>query len=224
MTPSPSATELPPLPLPPIAGRRWRCSPAPSGDHNPIHIDLDVARAAGLDDVFAHGMLSHGLPRAGCSPDGLPQQRIRSFRVRFAAITPVHARPTCTGRVVAVDGDDGDARTVRARSPTAPPPSPATPSSPPAERDTHGNARAARSPSSPAPAAASGGRSRSSSRREGAAVVVNDLDAEPAKETVADIERAGGRAVACPGSVTEPDFAERSCGRPSTPSAASTSS
>ena len=29
-----------------------------SGDHNPIHIDLDVARSAGLDDVFAHGMLS----------------------------------------------------------------------------------------------------------------------------------------------------------------------
>ena len=29
-----------------------------SGDHNPIHVDLDFARAAGMDDVFAHGMLS----------------------------------------------------------------------------------------------------------------------------------------------------------------------
>ena len=28
-----------------------------SGDHNPIHIDLDFVRKAGLDDVFAHGML-----------------------------------------------------------------------------------------------------------------------------------------------------------------------
>ncbi|MGW6457527.1 MaoC/PaaZ C-terminal domain-containing protein, partial [Streptomyces sp. NPDC055078] len=28
-----------------------------SGDHNPMHIDLDVARSAGSDDVFAHGML-----------------------------------------------------------------------------------------------------------------------------------------------------------------------
>lgn len=45
--------------------------------------------------------------------------------------------------------------------------------------------------------------------REGAAVVVNDLDAEPAKETVAAIEAAGGRAVACIGSVTEDGFAER---------------
>lgn len=42
---------------------------------------------------------------------------------------------------------------------------------------------------------------------EGAAVVVNDLDAEPAKETVAEIEKAGGRAVAYPGSVTADDFA-----------------
>ncbi|MEU6578913.1 SDR family oxidoreductase [Streptomyces sp. NPDC046805] len=44
---------------------------------------------------------------------------------------------------------------------------------------------------------------------DGAAVVVNDLDAEPAKETVAAIEAAGGRAVACVGSVTEKGFAER---------------
>ena len=43
---------------------------------------------------------------------------------------------------------------------------------------------------------------------EGAAVVVNDLDAEPAKETVAAIEAAGGKAVAVPGSVTAPGFAE----------------
>lgn len=42
----------------------------------------------------------------------------------------------------------------------------------------------------------------------GAAVVVNDLDAEPAKETVAAIEAAGGRAVAHVGSVVEDGFAE----------------
>jgi 3-oxoacyl-[acyl-carrier protein] reductase len=44
---------------------------------------------------------------------------------------------------------------------------------------------------------------------EGASVVVNDLDAEPAKETVAAIETAGGNAVECWGSVTEEGFAER---------------
>ncbi|MGE4281854.1 MAG: SDR family NAD(P)-dependent oxidoreductase [Magnetospirillum sp.] len=44
---------------------------------------------------------------------------------------------------------------------------------------------------------------------EGAAVVVNDLDAGPAEETVADIVAHGGKAVPCVGSVTSPDFAER---------------
>ena len=44
---------------------------------------------------------------------------------------------------------------------------------------------------------------------DGAKVVVNDLDAGPAKETVAAIEAAGGTAVVCAGSVTEDGFAER---------------
>jgi 3-oxoacyl-[acyl-carrier protein] reductase len=44
--------------------------------------------------------------------------------------------------------------------------------------------------------------------REGASVVVNDLDAEPAAETVAKIVADGGSAVACVGSVLEEDFAE----------------
>jgi len=44
---------------------------------------------------------------------------------------------------------------------------------------------------------------------EGARIVVNDLDAEPAQETVQAIRDAGGQAVACIGSVAAPDFADR---------------
>jgi len=44
---------------------------------------------------------------------------------------------------------------------------------------------------------------------EGARVVVNDLDQAPADETVALVREAGGAAVPCIGSVTEPGFAER---------------
>lgn len=44
---------------------------------------------------------------------------------------------------------------------------------------------------------------------EGARVVVNDLDSEPAAETVAAIINAGGEAIACVGSVTDTDFGER---------------
>ena len=44
---------------------------------------------------------------------------------------------------------------------------------------------------------------------EGARVVVNDLDKEVAYQVVEEIRKTGGEAVACPGSVTAPDFAER---------------
>ena len=47
---------------------------------------------------------------------------------------------------------------------------------------------------------------------EGARIVVNDLDAAPAEETVQAIIAAGGQAVACVGSVSAPDFAERFVG------------
>ncbi len=44
---------------------------------------------------------------------------------------------------------------------------------------------------------------------EGARVVVNDLDDEPAREAVQAIRDIGGQAVACVGNVGAPDFAER---------------
>jgi 3-oxoacyl-[acyl-carrier protein] reductase len=44
---------------------------------------------------------------------------------------------------------------------------------------------------------------------DGASVVVNDLDEVPAKQTVDAIQAAGGKAVACAGSVTDDGFAER---------------
>ena len=43
---------------------------------------------------------------------------------------------------------------------------------------------------------------------EGARVVVNDLDDGPGGETVAEIEAAGGTAIACSGDVTKDGFAE----------------
>ena len=43
----------------------------------------------------------------------------------------------------------------------------------------------------------------------GALIVVGDLDAGPAEETVAAIAAAGGRALALPGDVTDPVYADR---------------
>ena len=44
---------------------------------------------------------------------------------------------------------------------------------------------------------------------EGARVVVNDLDEEPAEETLELLRSTGAEAVSCTGSVVEPGFAER---------------
>lgn len=72
-----------------------------SGDHNPIHVDSDFARAAGQKDVFAHGMLSMAyLSRLLTS--WVPQDALREYGVRFVAITAVHDRVTCKGVVTEV--------------------------------------------------------------------------------------------------------------------------
>lgn len=101
--------ELPPLTLPPVSRTTLALFAGASGDHNPIHLDIDVARSAGLDDVFAQGMLS--MAYLGRLLTGwVAQHDIRTYEVRFVAVTPVHAEPTCTGRVTAVEVVDGERR------------------------------------------------------------------------------------------------------------------
>ncbi|MDA8369190.1 MAG: MaoC family dehydratase [Nocardiopsaceae bacterium] len=102
-------TELPPLRIPPITRTTLALFAGASGDHNPIHIDIDVARSAGMEDVFAHGMLSMAY-LGRLLTEWVPQERIRSYSVRFSAITPVHAEPTCSGRVTSIDSVHGERR------------------------------------------------------------------------------------------------------------------
>jgi len=90
---------MPALELPPISRTTLALFAGASGDHNPIHIDIDFARKAGKPDVFAHGMLSMAfLARALTA--WVPQKRLLSYGVRFAAITQVADRVQCTGKVV----------------------------------------------------------------------------------------------------------------------------
>jgi len=89
---------LPPLTLPPLSRATLALYAGASGDHNPIHIDIDFARAAGMPDVVAHGMLSMAwLGRLLTL--WVPQERIREFSVRFSAMTQVGERIACTGRI-----------------------------------------------------------------------------------------------------------------------------
>lgn len=89
---------LPPLHLPPISRLTLALYCGASGDHNPIHVDIDFAKSAGMPDVFAHGMLS-GAWLGRLLTDWVPQSAVRSLDVRFAALTQVGERITCTGKV-----------------------------------------------------------------------------------------------------------------------------
>jgi acyl dehydratase len=102
-------TELPPLAVASISRTTLALFAGASGDHNPIHVDIDAAKAAGFDDVFAHGMLSMAyLGRLITS--WVPQSHLRALSTRFTSITPVLAQPTCTGTVTSIDDVDGERR------------------------------------------------------------------------------------------------------------------
>lgn len=100
---------LPPLALPAINRTTLALYAGASGDHNPIHIDIDFARKARMPDVFAHGMLSAAY--LGRIVTGwVPQTQIRSLSIRFTGITHLGNQPTCTGEVVEKFEADGEKR------------------------------------------------------------------------------------------------------------------
>ena len=92
-------TQLPLLQTEPISRLTLALYCGASGDHNPIHVDSDFARAAGRDDVFAHGMLGMAY-LARLVAGWVPQRAIHALSTRFVAITHVHDRITCSGSVV----------------------------------------------------------------------------------------------------------------------------
>jgi acyl dehydratase len=93
---------LPPLALPPLTRATLALYAGGSGDHIPLHIDSDFARAAGHPDVFMHGMLGAAW-LARLLTQWAPQECLREFGVRFQAITWVGEALTATGVVEAVD-------------------------------------------------------------------------------------------------------------------------
>jgi acyl dehydratase len=91
--------ELPALQLAPVDRTTLALFAGASGDHNPIHIDIDVARRAGMPDVFAQGML--GMAWVGRVVTGwAPQSALRKLDARFQGITHLGNTVRCTGSVV----------------------------------------------------------------------------------------------------------------------------
>ena len=95
------------LTLPPVNRTTLALFAGASGDHNPIHIDLDFARKAGMPDVFAHGMLGMAW-MARVVTRWAPQARLKELNARFLGITEVGSVITCKAEVVELTEVDGE--------------------------------------------------------------------------------------------------------------------
>lgn len=89
---------LPTLKLPPISRTTLALFAGASGDHNPVHIDIDFAKASGMPDVFAQGMLSMAYLGRFLTL-WVPQSQLRHYAVRFSAITFIGAQLICSGKI-----------------------------------------------------------------------------------------------------------------------------
>lgn len=99
--------EIPALTTPSVSRHTLALYCGASGDHNPIHVDLDFAKSSGLDDVIAHGMLSAGY-LAQMLTNWIPQSALRSFNNRFTAMTQIGDTVTCSGKIVEKFEKDGE--------------------------------------------------------------------------------------------------------------------
>ena len=99
--------EIPTLTTPPVSRHTLALYCGASGDHNPIHVDLDFAKSSGLDDVIAHGMLSAGY-LAQMLTNWVDQTAVRSFKNRFTAMTQIGECVICSGKIVEKFEEDGE--------------------------------------------------------------------------------------------------------------------
>lgn len=90
---------LPALTVPTLNRTTLALFAGASGDHIPLHIDIDAAQRAGMLDVFGHGMLSMAY-LGRLVTNWAPQGQLRSFQARFAGITHLGDAVTLSGQVV----------------------------------------------------------------------------------------------------------------------------
>ena len=90
--------EIPILTLEPISRSTLSIYAGASGDHNPIHIDIDFAKQSGLSDVIAHGMLVMAYMGRALT-NAVPQSALQQFCVEFSSLTQVNDILICSGKV-----------------------------------------------------------------------------------------------------------------------------
>ena len=98
---------LKPLVLPPVSRHQLALYCGGSGDHNPIHVDLDFAKKFGFKDVFAHGMLSMAF-LGRLVTEYAPHDKVRKLGTRFTSITWVGDVITVTGTVTGKREENGE--------------------------------------------------------------------------------------------------------------------
>jgi acyl dehydratase len=91
--------ELPAIRKAPLTRKTLALFAGASGDHNPVHIDIDAAKVAGLPDVIGHGMLTMAY-LAQVLTGWVPQSAIRSYSGKFVSPTRVGDVLTCTGKIL----------------------------------------------------------------------------------------------------------------------------
>ena len=103
--------ELPELLTAPVTRHTLGLYACASGDDNPLHIDIDYARQAGMLDVFAHGMLSMAY-LARLLTNWVDQSAIRSYSIRFLTITNVGDQVSCRATIADKFVDKGEKRVL----------------------------------------------------------------------------------------------------------------
>ncbi|MGM7680743.1 MaoC/PaaZ C-terminal domain-containing protein [Cytobacillus sp. Hm23] len=78
-----------------------------SGDFNPIHTVVPIAKSVGLPDVIAHGMLVMGMAGDALT-QWFPRKDLRKFKVRFSKMTFPGEKLSISGKIVEEKNEDGD--------------------------------------------------------------------------------------------------------------------
>jgi acyl dehydratase len=98
---------LPPLSKGPLT-REWIKKYADaSGDHNPIHIDENAAKAFGLPSVIAHGMLDMAFVAQHVSNWIGLSGELKRIKVRFGAMVKPGDTVICKGKIKDKKVEDG---------------------------------------------------------------------------------------------------------------------
>lgn len=183
-----------------------------SGDTFALHVDPDFAQASGFERPIMHGLCTYGYACRAVIHRLFPgePERLSRLRVRFSRPlypgTPIKTEiwQVAEGRALfrTVNAETGEVALDRGIAEWV--------SQEDAERRRRGEIRFDGQVAIVTGAGRGLGRAYALElARRGAAVVVNDLDPEPANQVVQEITAAGGRAVANSDSVTSPESAQR---------------